>query len=179
MKKSHNRNSPIRSGLVALTASLSGVYLLNRLNIVRAAYIYDSIHKILIASIVISYFIACLLFIKGSETRLMKQIHPLIAFFYGVEINLTLADIDLQFFFEFRVGLIGWACLNLCFLLRTMDLYTHRRPPAFVLVFCQQIFQAFQLIWHEDTDFQNNKVKKDPIGFLRVFSCLCWFPFLW
>jgi hypothetical protein len=149
------------------------------LNIIRASYVYDNINKILIAAIIVSYFIGLLLFIKGTRTRHIKQINPIVAFFYGTDINLTIAGIDLKLFFELRAGLIGWACLNLCFFLKTMELYTYRRPPAFVLVVIQQILQALQLIWYEKDRLKNDNIKKETIGFLRIFGSLCWFPFLW
>ena len=168
-----------RNGITAFVLSLAGVYILNWLNIIRGSYVYDNLNKILIASIIISYFISLLLFIKGSETRRLKQIHPIIAFFYGTDINLTIGGIDLKLFFELRAGLIGWACLNLCFFFKTMELYTYRRPPAFVLVVVQQILQALQLIWNEEPRLRNDNMKKETIGFLRVFGSLCWFPFLW
>ncbi|UJR35670.1 hypothetical protein I4U23_028420 [Adineta vaga] len=183
IKKQDYQSSEIVScrwnGMITLICSLSGVYLLNWLNIIRGSYIYDNIHKILIASVITSFFISFLLFIRGNETRCLKQIHPIIAFFYGTDINFTVAGINLKFFLEFRVSLIGWICFNLCFFLKTMELYTYRRPPAFVLVFIQQIFQGFQLIWNDDTRLQDNEMKRDTIGFLRVFGSLCWFPFLW
>jgi hypothetical protein len=168
-----------RNGIVAFGFSLSGVYILNWLNIIRGSYIYDNINKILLAAIIISYFISLLLFIKGSETRRLKQINPIIGFFYGTDINVTIGGIDLKLFFEFRAGLIGWACLNLCFFLKTMELYPYRRAPAFVLVVIQQILQAFQLIWHEEARLRNDNMKRETIGFIHVFGSLCWFPFLW
>lgn len=152
---------------------------MNRLNIIRASYVYDNINKILFASIIVSYFIGLLLFIKGSRTRHLKQINPIVAFFYGTDINLTIVGINLKSFFELRAGLIGWNCLNLCFFLKTMELYTYRRAPAFILIIIQQILQGIQLIWYEKDRFINNNINKDTIGFLHVFDSLCWFPFLW
>ena len=165
--------------MITLILSLGAVYLLNRLNIIRGAYVYDHVHQILFASIVVAYFISVLLYMKGSETRRLQQIHPVVAFFYGTDMNLTIADVDWKLFFQFRVGLVGWTCLNLCFLFKTMALYTYRRPPAFVLVVIQQMLQAFQLTWDEDTRLQSNQMKKETMGFIRVFGSLCWFPFLW
>jgi hypothetical protein len=167
------------NGLVAFVFSLGGIYLLNWLNIIRASYVYDNINKILIASIIVSCFISLLLFIKGTKTRRLKQINAIVAFFYGTDVNLTIDDLDLKLFFELRAGLIGWACLNLCFFLKTMELYTYRRPPAFILVVIQQILQALQLIWYEQDRIMNDNTKKETIGFIRVFGSLCWFPFLW
>ncbi|CAF0958359.1 unnamed protein product [Adineta steineri] len=167
------------NGIIAFVFSLGGVYILNWFEIIHASYIYDNIHKILVASIIVSYFIGLLLFIKGNETRYLKQINPIVAFFYGTDINLTITGIDLKLFFELRIGLIGWACLNLCFFLKTIELYTYRRPPAFVLVVIQQILQALQLIWYEDIRLRNNNTKKETIGFIHIFGSLCWFPFLW
>jgi hypothetical protein len=167
------------NGLVAFVFSLGGIYLLNWLNIIRASYVYDNINKILIASIIVSCFISLLLFIKGTKTRRLKQINAIVAFFYGTDVNLSIDDLDLKLFFELRAGLIGWACLNLCFFLKTMELYTYRRPPAFILVVIQQILQALQLIWYEQDRIMNDNTKKETIGFIRVFGSLCWFPFLW
>jgi hypothetical protein len=162
-------------GIIAFILSLSSVYLLNRLNIIHASYVYDNINKILISSIIVSYFLGLLLFVKGSRTRHVQEIKSIIAFFYGTDVNLTIAHFNLKLFFESRVGLIGWSCLNLCFLLKTMELYTYRRPPAFVLVIIQQILQAFQLIWYE----KNRLIDNQTIGFIHIFGSLCWFPFLW
>jgi hypothetical protein len=168
-----------RNSVLAFVLSLGGVYILNWLNVIRASYVYDNISKILIASIIVSIFIGLLLFIKGTESRRSKQINPIIAFSYGTDMNLTIADVNLKFFLESRVGLIGWACLNLCFFLKTMELYTYRRPPFFLLVVIQQILQAFQLIWYEEDRIMNDNIRKETIGFLSIFGSLCWFPFLW
>jgi hypothetical protein len=183
IRNRYYRKSDITSysgnGLIAFIFSLGGIYVLNWLDIIRASYIYDNINKILIASITVSYFISFLLFLKGTRTRRLKQINPIITFFYGTDINLTINGIDLKLFFELRAGLIGWACLNLCFFLKTMELYTYRRPPAFILVVIQQILQALQLIWYEEDRIMNNNTKKETIGFIHIFGSLCWFPFLW
>ncbi|CAF0747535.1 unnamed protein product [Rotaria sordida] len=168
-----------RNGIVAFVFSLSGIYLLNWLNIIRASYVYDNIHKILLASMIVSGFISLLLYMKGTGIRHSKQINPIIAFFYGTDIDLTIAGSNLKLFFELRVGLIGWACLNLCFFLKTMELYTYRRLPACMLIVVQQILHALQLIWYEEDHRMNDNRKKETIGFIRIFGSLCWFPFLW
>ncbi|CAF2527836.1 unnamed protein product [Rotaria sp. Silwood2] len=167
------------NGIVAFVFSLGGIYLLNWLNIIRASYVYDNINKILLASIIVSCFISLLLYMKGTENRHLKQINPIVAFFYGTDINLTIDGINLKLFFELRVGLIGWACLNLCYFLKTMELYTYRRLSVCVLIVIQQILHALQLIWYEEDHRINDNRKKETIGFIRIFGSLCWFPFLW
>jgi hypothetical protein len=177
-----NKSNMISSrshGIISFILSLGSIYILNRLNIIRASYVYDNINKILVISIIVSYLIGLLLFVKGTRTRRLKQIKPIVAFFYGTDINLSIAHLDLKLFFELRIGLIGWACLNLCFLLKTMESYTYRRPPAFVLVVIQQILQAFQLIWYKKDRLIDNNSTKETIGFIHIFDSLCWFPFLW
>ncbi|CAF0871593.1 unnamed protein product [Rotaria sp. Silwood1] len=181
--KFHGQSDMISSyrhnGIVAFVFSLSGIYLLNWLNVIRASYVYDNINKILLASIIVSGLISLLLYMKGTGNRHLKQINPIIAFFYGTDINLTIAGINLKLFFELHVGLIGWAVLNLCFFLKTMELYTYRRLSACVLIIIQQILHALQLIWYEEDHCINDNRKKETVGFLHIFGSLCWFPFLW
>lgn len=101
------------------------------------------------------------------------------AFFYGTDSNLTMAGIDLKLFLEFRAGLIGWACLNLCFLLKAIELFKYRRLSTCILIAIQQILHALQLVSYEDDYHLNESRKTKTIGFIHVFSSLCWFPFLW
>lgn len=164
---------------MAFVFSLGGVYLLNWMNIIRASYVYDNINKILIASIIVSYFISLLLFVKGTRTRHLKQINSIVAFLYGTDINLTIEGVNLKSFFELRASLIGWACLNLCFFLKMIELYPYDWSPAFILVTFEQILHILQLIWYEDDHRLHNNRKKETLGFIRVFGSLCWFPFLW
>ena len=166
--------------IIAFISSLTAVYLANKWKILRTSYVYDNIEKVLFATIVIAYFIAILLFAMGTRTRYGKQINPIVGFFYGTDINLTVANVDLRSFLELRAGLIGWACFNLCFLLKTMELHPYRRPTTLILVVIEQILQAFQLISYEnDRSIQDNHIKKKTTGFLHVFNALCCFPFLW
>lgn len=166
--------------IIAFISSLTAVYSVNKWKILRASYIYDNIEKILFASIVIAYFIAVLLFIMGTRTRYGKQINPIVGFFYGTDINLTIGNVDLRSFLEFRAGLIGWTCLNLSFLFKTIESQPDRRSTSLILVVIEQILQAFQLIYYEtNRSIQENHLKKKTTGFLHVFNALCCFPFLW
>lgn len=173
------RTPAMHDGLIALVVSLAGIYLLDRLNVIRGAYVCDHMHSMLLAAIVVAFAISVLLYIKGSDTRREKGIHPVVAFVYGTDVNLTVAGIDLRAFLELRAGLIGWACLNLCFWLKAMQLHTYRRPPACAMVVIEQMLQAFQLVWYDDGRLARQNAKAETVGFLRVFGSLCWFPFLW
>ena len=92
IKSTHD--AKIISRMIAMISSLIVVYLLNKWQIIRASYVYDNIHQICFTAIIVSYFIAFLLFIQGSRTRRGKQIHPMIAFFYGTDMNLTIGNVD-------------------------------------------------------------------------------------
>lgn len=169
--------SPRSHRIIAFISSLMLIYLLNQWEIIRASYVYDHIHQILFASIIISYFIALLLFIQGSRTRQSKQINSIVAFFYGTDIYLTIGNVDVRLFFQLRAGLIGWTCLNICFLFKTMELHPNRRSSTLLLVVIEQILQGFQLISND----KHRQMSDHPqtIGFLHVFNALCCFPFLW
>lgn len=56
--------------------------------------------------IIVCYSSGLLLFIKGSQTRHLKQINPIAAFFYETDINLKITGMNLRLFFILRAWLV-------------------------------------------------------------------------
>ncbi|KAM5138676.1 delta(14)-sterol reductase TM7SF2 isoform 2-T2 [Mantella aurantiaca] len=112
------------------------------------------------------------------NTRLKYKINgnPVYDFFIGHELNPRIGSFDLKYFCELRPGLIGWCLINLCFLMKEIEL---RGSPSLsmTLVCGFQALYVMDALWHEEAILTTMDIVHDGFGFMLAFGDLCWVPF--
>uniref|UniRef100_A0A8C5R5B8 Delta(14)-sterol reductase TM7SF2 n=1 Tax=Leptobrachium leishanense TaxID=445787 RepID=A0A8C5R5B8_9ANUR len=102
--------------------------------------------------------------------------NPIYDFFMGHELNPRIGSFDLKYFCELRPGLIGWCLINLCFLVKEMEL----RGSASLSMILVCVFQAIYVISalrNEEEILTTMDIVHDGFGFMLAFGGLCWAPF--
>ncbi|CAH2325201.1 delta(14)-sterol reductase [Pelobates cultripes] len=102
--------------------------------------------------------------------------NPIYDFFIGHELNPRIGSFDLKYFCELRPGLIGWCLINLCFLVKEVEL---RGSPSLsmILVCAFQALYVMDALWNEECILTTMDIVHDGFGFMLAFGDLCWVPF--
>lgn len=146
------------------------------------SYVYDHFLEFAVASGIVSLSLSIFLYIKSMaapESALApggNSGNPLYDFFIGHELNPRIGSFDLKYFCELRPGLIGWCLINLCFLMKDIEL---RGSPSIsmVLVCGFQALYVIDALWHEEAILTTMDIVHDGFGFMLAFGDLCWVPF--
>ncbi|XP_025091880.1 lamin-B receptor-like isoform X2 [Pomacea canaliculata] len=146
--------------------------------------IHTKFFKLLTTAVVFSFTLSIFLYIKSRFTPSSMLAEPgntgniIYDFFMGHELNPRMGPLDLKFFCELRPGLIGWAILNIVFLLKAYQ-ETGVFPPALTMVvFFQFVYVADALVY-EDAILTTMDIIHDGFGFMLAFGDLAWVPFLY
>ncbi|XP_018409807.1 PREDICTED: delta(14)-sterol reductase isoform X2 [Nanorana parkeri] len=162
-----------------VTAIVTGVAVVLRLPF---SYVYDHFLQFAVASALLSLALSFFLYIK-SLTAQESALAPggnsgnaLYDFFIGHELNPRIGSFDLKYFCELRPGLIGWCLINLCFLMKEIEL---RGSPSLsmILVCGFQALYVMDALWHEEAILTTMDIAHDGFGFMLAFGDLCWVPF--
>ncbi|XP_072031777.1 LOW QUALITY PROTEIN: delta(14)-sterol reductase TM7SF2-like [Amphiura filiformis] len=100
-------------------------------------------------------------------------------FFIGHELNPRpfVKSFDLKCFCELRPGLIGWALLDIAFLVKAWTDFPENPPyPLICVVFFQVGYVTDALIF-EEAILTTMDIIYDGFGFMLVFGDLVWVPF--
>ncbi|KAK7480353.1 hypothetical protein BaRGS_00028400 [Batillaria attramentaria] len=135
-------------------------------------------------AVIFSFLLSIALYIKSLFISPSKVAAPgnsgnfIYDFFMGHELNPRIGPLDLKFFCELRPGLIGWAVLNLAFL---VDAYQKQGtfPPALTMVVLFQFVYVADALFFEDAILTTMDITHDGFGFMLAFGDLAWVPFLY
>ncbi|XP_053305409.1 delta(14)-sterol reductase TM7SF2 [Spea bombifrons] len=162
-----------------VSSLLAGVALVLKLPL---SYVYDHFLQLAVGSAFLALVLSIFLYMK-SLTAPMSALapggnsgNPLYDFFIGHELNPRIGSFDLKYFCELRPGLIGWCFINLCFLMKEIEL--QGSPSLSMILVCG--FQAVYVIdalWHEEAILTTMDIVHDGFGFMLAFGDLCWVPF--
>ncbi|KAM5138675.1 delta(14)-sterol reductase TM7SF2 isoform 1-T1 [Mantella aurantiaca] len=162
-----------------VSASVAGVAVTLKLPL---SYVYDHFLQFAVASALLSLALSIFLYIKSlmaPEIALApggNSGNPVYDFFIGHELNPRIGSFDLKYFCELRPGLIGWCLINLCFLMKEIEL---RGSPSLsmTLVCGFQALYVMDALWHEEAILTTMDIVHDGFGFMLAFGDLCWVPF--
>ncbi|XP_062843796.1 delta(14)-sterol reductase LBR [Trichomycterus rosablanca] len=84
--------------------------------------------------------------------------------------------IDLKHFMMLRIGFIGWAMMDVCYLLTALE-RDGSVPPSLALVFIFQLVYILDLLIDEDSILSTKEFTEESIGFLMVMGEYIWIPF--
>lgn len=162
-----------------VTAIMAGVAVVLQLPL---SYVYDHFLQFAVASALLSLALSIFLYMKSltaPESALApggNSGNPVYDFFIGHELNPRIGSFDLKYFCELRPGLIGWCLINLCFLMKEIEL---RGSPSLsmILVCGFQALYVTDALWHEEAILTTMDIVHDGFGFMLAFGDLCWVPF--
>ncbi|CAN2390911.1 delta14-sterol reductase activity, partial [Pristimantis euphronides] len=146
---------------------------------VPLSYVYDHFLEFAVGSGIISLALSIFLYIKSlaaAESALApggNSGNPLYDFFIGHELNPRIGSFDLKYFCELRPGLIGWCLINLCFLMKDIEL-RGSASLAMILVCGFQALYVMDALWHEEAILTTMDIVHDGFGFMLAFGDLCW-----
>ncbi|KAM4722292.1 delta(14)-sterol reductase TM7SF2 [Rhinophrynus dorsalis] len=146
------------------------------------SYVYDHFLQLAVGSGLLALVLSIFLYMKSlaaPESALApggNSGNPLYDFFIGHELNPRIGSFDLKYFCELRPGLIGWCLINLCFLMKEVEL---RGSPSLsmILVCGFQALYVTDALWHEEAILTTMDIVHDGFGFMLAFGDLCWLPF--
>ncbi|XP_053576088.1 delta(14)-sterol reductase TM7SF2 [Bombina bombina] len=146
------------------------------------SYVYDNFLQFAVGAGFLALILSVFLYIKSQlapESALApggNSGNPLYDFFIGHELNPRIGSFDLKYFCELRPGLMGWCLLNLCFLMKEVEI---RGSPSLsmILVFGFQALYVMDALWHEEAILTTMDIVHDGFGFMLAFGDLCWVPF--
>ncbi|KAJ9086470.1 erg24, C-14 sterol reductase [Entomophthora muscae] len=101
-------------------------------------------------------------------------------FWMGRELNPSVFGLDLKEFFELRPGLMGWAFLNVCFVVKQYALLGYSRVTFSILfvAFCQIGYVADSL-YNQAAVLTTMDITTDGFGFMLSFGDISFVPFLY
>nr|AAH55976.1 Tm7sf2 protein [Xenopus laevis] len=146
------------------------------------SYVYDHFLQLAVAAAFIALVLSIFLYAKSlaaPESALApggNSGNPLYDFFIGHELNPRIGSFDLKYFCELRPGLIGWCLINLCFMMKEVEL---RGSPSLsmMLVFGFQALYVADAMKNEEAILTTMDIVHDGFGFMLAFGDLCWVPF--
>ncbi|KAM4617396.1 delta(14)-sterol reductase TM7SF2 isoform 1-T2 [Discoglossus pictus] len=146
------------------------------------SYVYDHFLQLAVGAGFLALALSVFLYIKSllaPESALApggNSGNPIYDFFIGHELNPRIGSFDLKYFCELRPGLIGWCLVNLCFLMKEVEL---RGSPSLsmILVCGFQALYVVDALWHEEAILTTMDIVHDGFGFMLAFGDLCWVPF--
>ncbi|KAM8938904.1 delta(14)-sterol reductase TM7SF2 isoform 2-T2 [Pelodytes ibericus] len=146
------------------------------------SYAYDHFLQLAVAAGFLALVLSIFLYIKAltaPESALApggNSGNPMYDFFIGHELNPRIGSFDLKYFCELRPGLIGWCLINLCFLMKEVEL--QGSPSLSMILVCGfQTIYVMDAMWHEEAILTTMDIVHDGFGFMLAFGDLCWVPF--
>ncbi|XP_071974383.1 delta(14)-sterol reductase TM7SF2 isoform X2 [Engystomops pustulosus] len=162
-----------------VSALLAGLAIKMELHL---SYVYDHFIEFAVAAAIISLSLSIFLYMKSlgaPESALApggNSGNLIYDFFIGHELNPRIGSFDLKYFCELRPGLIGWCLINLCFLMKDIEL--RGSPSLSIILVCGfQALYVMDALWHEEAILTTMDIVHDGFGFMLAFGDLCWVPF--
>ncbi|KAJ8695605.1 erg24, C-14 sterol reductase [Pleurotus ostreatus] len=107
--------------------------------------------------------------------------NPIYDFFMGRELNPTIGSLDLKYFNELRPSMILWGLVDISMVceqaVRRGGLIKVTDSMWLVLAF--HLFYIADSLYNETAVFTVMDITTDGLGFMLVFGCLCWIPFVY
>uniref|UniRef100_A0A8C5WLG9 Delta(14)-sterol reductase TM7SF2 n=1 Tax=Leptobrachium leishanense TaxID=445787 RepID=A0A8C5WLG9_9ANUR len=146
------------------------------------SYVYDHFLQLAVGAGFLGLALSIFMYVKAL-TALESALapggnsgNPIYDFFMGHELNPRIGSFDLKYFCELRPGLIGWCLINLCFLVKEIEL----RGSASLSMILVCVFQAIYVmdaLWNEEAILTTMNIFYEGFGFYLAFGDLCWIPF--
>uniref|UniRef100_A0A673MHH6 Delta(14)-sterol reductase TM7SF2 n=2 Tax=Sinocyclocheilus rhinocerous TaxID=307959 RepID=A0A673MHH6_9TELE len=100
---------------------------------------------------------------------------PLLKFVLGHSMDPRLGLIDVKHFVMVRVGFIGWAVMDLNYLLTAVEMKNSSLALLLVVVF--QLIYILDFLVDEGSVLTTKEFTDEPIGFIMILGEFIWIPF--
>lgn len=168
------------NGLQSLFLSLI-IYLgLCWYEIINPHFVYQNWIYIIGVLCFYSYILSLLVYIKGKyypthENDVIKSSSKFYDYFMGVELNPRIGSFDFKLFFNGRPGIIGWAIINLSFMISQYQINGYI-TNSMVIVNILQFLYIFYFFYREDWYLKTLDIMLDHFGWMFCFGDLVWLP---
>uniref|UniRef100_A0A914W7R9 Delta(14)-sterol reductase n=1 Tax=Plectus sambesii TaxID=2011161 RepID=A0A914W7R9_9BILA len=172
------------NGLIFLLIALVGFEVAYIFNVQVIDYVVVNIVQLTVASIVLSFVLSVLLFIrslsvpKSALSDAGYSGNAIYGFFMGRELNPRIFGIDLKFTCELRPGLVGWLLIDLCACAVNFKQTGSVSPSLFFVTAAQGLYIA-DALWFEEAILSTTDITCEGFGFMLAFGDLAWVPFLY
>ncbi|XP_030632568.1 delta(14)-sterol reductase TM7SF2 [Chanos chanos] len=170
------------NGLHALVVTAALVLGLWFTGLFHGASITNRVLPIVSASTVVALLQSIALYVHSLHihpSRLLRydsNATLLVEFALGREVDPRLGRIDLKHFAMVRIGFIGWAMVDLSYLLTAVE--TQGSPSlCLLLVVIFQFIYILDFVLDEDSVLLTKEFTEEAIGFLMILGEYIWIPF--
>lgn len=170
---------PYKINALAATLVTIGAFFLGSygLNLFPATFVYDNYGPLITVGTISGFVFALLAYLKGvyAPTNRDASVHG--QFFYdfwmGVELNPRIGNFDIKMFSIGRIGMIGWAIVNLSHAAKQYELYGQLSNSMVLLQVLQMIY-IIDWAWKEAWYTQTLDIMHDHYGFFMAYGSTCW-----
>uniref|UniRef100_A0A8C1Y8I0 Delta(14)-sterol reductase TM7SF2 n=1 Tax=Cyprinus carpio TaxID=7962 RepID=A0A8C1Y8I0_CYPCA len=139
--------------------------------VLRAGAVMDSIFSLVTAAMAISLIFSLML----SCLCLCCTAKPLLEFVLGQSMDPRLGIIDVKHFVMVRVGFIGWAMMDVNYLLTAVEMKNSSLSLLLVIIF--QLIYILDFLIDEASVLTTKEFTDEPIGFIMILGEFIWIPF--
>ncbi|XDV33320.1 hypothetical protein PO909_003758 [Leuciscus waleckii] len=150
--------------------------------VLRAGALTDRIFSLVSAGMAVSLLLSLALYMRPISTHASAQVHyhntadPLLRFILGQNMDPRLGIIDVKHFLMVRIGFIGWAMMDLNYLLTAIEMKTSLSLSLLLVVVFHLIYILDFLI-DEGSVLTTKEFTEEPIGFIMILGEFIWIPF--
>ncbi|XP_028855588.1 delta(14)-sterol reductase [Denticeps clupeoides] len=148
----------------------------------KAHSVTDRANSVVSACSLVAFVLAALLYVSSQEVFLRQKDNGskfgnlVRKFTLGKMTDPRACNIDLKQFFMVRIGFIGWAMVDICYLLEnTEEDVLPSLPLLLVSVF--QLIYILDFLVDEETVLPTKEFTDEGIGFLMIQGEYVWIPF--
>ncbi|ROL54722.1 Delta(14)-sterol reductase [Anabarilius grahami] len=169
------------NGLYAFLLSVALFSALWFCGVLRAGAMTDRICSLVSAGMAVSLLLSLVLYLCPIHTHASAQVHydntadPLLRFVLGQKMDPRLGIIDVKHFVMVRIGFIGWAMMDLNYLLTAIEMNSLSLSLALVIVF--HLIYILDFLIDEGSVLTTKEFTDEPIGFIMILGEFIWIPF--
>lgn len=150
--------------------------------VLRAAAVSERVFSLISAGAAVALMLSLMLFLSPPHTHSCTHVHydhtakPLLQFVLGQKMDPRLGLIDVKHFVMVRIGFIGWAVMNVLYLLSAVEMEGSVSLSLLLVVLFQLIYILDFLI-DEGSVLTTKEFTEEPIGFIMILGEFIWIPF--
>lgn len=144
-------------------------------------YVTDHYFELITASLIMSITQAFYCYASSFQPGRILALggnsgHAIYDWFIGRELNPRVGVFDIKTFNEMRPGLILWALLDFCWVLKQIEQFGGP-SNSILLAFAFQFWYVFDAEYNEEVIFTQMDITTDGFGFMLSVGDLTWVPF--
>ncbi|KAA0701634.1 Delta(14)-sterol reductase [Triplophysa tibetana] len=170
------------NGLHALVLTVALVLSLWFWGFIRAAAVTQKLFALVSAGVCVSLLISLILYLHPLTTSTSTHVQytntakPMLSFVLGHIMDPCVGDIDVKQFVMVRIGFIGWAVMDVIYLLTAVEM----KDPlslSLLLVITFHLIYILDFVIDEATILTTKEFTEEPIGFIMIMGEYIWIPF--